>query len=647
MAALKSVCPRDCYDTCHLAVSLDGGELRVAPDPGFAFTAGFLCPRGAVEARRVFSAGRVLFPYRRAGGKPGRSFERVEWGSALDEVASRLKEVLEEHGPGAVLHLEYAGNMGLLTWYYPQRLWNWLGAARTDYSICSKSGHEALSLHYGLSYGRTPEEAEGSRLFVFWGFNASVSSPHLWAAALRGRRRGSVIAAVDPRRSETALKSDFAVHPRPGTDVALAYGVINYLISEGLYDEDFVERYTVGFEELRREASRWSLSRVSGVTGVGEKDVARLAELYAELKPSTTFIGFGVQKGVNGAEAVRAVSLIPALVGQHRGFYYSNSRRWLVDLAAVTGERHAPPGRVVSQVALAELVERGEFKFIYVYNMNPLLTLPGQGKLRRGLSRSDVFVVLHDTHWNETADYADVVLPAATYLEKDDVVIPYAHGYVAMSRKVIEPLGESRSEVWVTCELARRLGAPEWVCRDPLDVLREALGGALEGSFEDLLAGKTLRLKARRLDEYQTPSGRIELYSRRALELGFSPLPVQGEYDGEGFVLLNSATPLYTHTQFRDVYGPIPAVVHVNPVDAERLGVRDGDLVELYNEHGSVVVKAQVTELVPPGVLWSPRQLVGLDGSPQNSLVPTETQRIGGGPVFNSTRVFARPARVI
>ncbi|UNQ73835.1 molybdopterin-dependent oxidoreductase [Infirmifilum sp. NZ] len=636
--AVVTACPRDCYDTCFIEVDTRTLEARASPlNP---VTQGFLCPRGRADKARVLSEERVLYPHVRASGK-GSGFVRASWDEALDLVASRLRRVLEEHGPESVLHVEYAGNMGLLTWYYPQRLWNRIGAARTDYSICSRSGHEALSLHYGLSYGRPPEDMQGSRLLVFWGFNAAVSAVHLWQLALKARSSGALIATVDPRRSETAKRSDLFVQVKPGTDVALAYGVAREIIEMGLVDEVFVARYTYGFEEFKEEALRWTPERVESITGVPPSTVRKLAESYGALKPSVTLIGFGVQKSRQGAEVVRAVSLIPALVGVHRGFYYSNSRGFYVNYSALTLEDTYRPSRVVSQVALADLVERGEFKFIFIYNSNPALTLPRSDKLARGFSREDVFLVVHDTHWTETARMADVVLPAPTFYEKDDVVIPYSHRYVVFSRRALEPLGESRDEVWLTCALAERLGLPE-VCADPIQALRSALEGALEGSFEDLLSGRVLRLRYRPLDEYQTPSGRIELYSTAAAQRGLSPLPVQAEAGGEGFVLLNTALPLYTHTQFRDVYGEIPPVVHVNPEDARSLGLAEGEVVEVFNENGVVELRVHVTSDVPRGVLWSPRELVGLNGNPQNVLVSAETQPIGGGPVFNSTTVIIR-----
>lgn len=644
MRIIRTVCPKDCYDTCFLKAYVENNELvKTEGDPENPLTAGFTCPRGVSYPRRI-NANRVLYPHRRAEPKPTARFERITWDEALNMITVKIREAIEECGPRSILHVEYAGNMGLLTYRYPLRLWNALGATSTDHSICSRSGHEALSLHYGLSYGLQPEDLLGARLIVFWGFNAAVSSPHMWRLAWKARKRGAVIAAVDPRRSETARNADLWLSPKPGTDVALAYGVARYLILGGYVDEDFIEKYTYGYERFREEALKWTPERVRKTTGVSKEKLEELAELYGERKPSATMIGFGMQKSLAGAEAVRAVSLIPALLGIHRGFYYSNSMGWLVNDAYLTGEalarrRH----KVISQVRLAEELERGNYRIIFIWNINPVVTIPEATRLAKALAREDVFVVVHETHWTETCSYADIVLPAPTFLEKDDVILSYSHRYVRLARKAVEPMGESRSEAWLAIELARRLGISEaWVYEDPWEALGKALRGAFEnGSFEDLLAGKTLKLKSRPRDKYQTPTGKIEFYSIIAEQKGYSPLPVQLELQPpEGyFVLLNSATPRYVHTQFREVYGPQPAIVKINPADAEALGVEDGDTVTLYNEHGEVKVKAVVTDEVPPGVLWSPRQLIGLDGQPQNAITSSRTQELGGGSTFNSTLV--------
>jgi len=628
-------------------VDSKGKVLKVIGDPENPITNNFLCPRTIRDNEYVYK-NRALYPHIRIGNKPSNSFKRISWEEALNIIADKLMEVIKEHGSKAVLHLEYAGNMGLLTWYFPLRLWNAIGATGTDYTICSASGHEAISLHYGSSYGALPEEIEKAKLIVFWGFNAAVSSIHLWRLALKARKEGRAkIAVIDSRVSESAERADIFLQPRPGSDVALAYGISKYLIEKGYIDEKFISKYTYGFEEFKREALKWSIKTLEKITNVPWCKIEAIGEAYGKLRPSLTLIGFGIQKSIYGAEAVRAISLIPALLGIHRGFYYSNSRGWSIDIKYLTGEcflkRKTP---IVSQVRLAKLIEEGRFKFIYIYNMNPLLTLPDQQSLRKGLIRNDVFVVLHEVRWTETARYSDIVLPAPSYLEKDDVVISYSHRYVRLSRKAIEPLGESKDEIWVMRNLAKKLGIrKEWIYEDPWEALRKALSNAFEnGSFEDLVKGKVLKLKYKPKNKYQTPSGRIEFYSLKAKSHGINPLPQQEPLNlsQNEFILLNSATLNYTHTQFTEIYGPIPPIAYINTQDAKRLGIKSGDLIVLENNLGKILVKAEVTEKVMEKTVWMPRQLVDANGVPQNILVPSKTQNIGNGPIFNSTRVKIR-----
>jgi anaerobic selenocysteine-containing dehydrogenase len=640
---VKTACPRDCYDTCSLLVTVEDGKIvRVRGDPDHPVTRGFTCPRGAADIQRTYSGERVLYPQIRT---PDGDFTRVTWDEALDTVASKLKSVLEDHGPDRVLQLDYAGNMGLLTEPWAQRLWNVLGAAVHDSTICSASGHAGLALHHGRSYGIDLDELQDKRLIVFWGFNAKVSAPHTWALAVKARNEsGAIIVAVDPRKSDTAEAADIWLSPRPGSDISLVYGVARSLIKRSLVDRTFLEEWTHGFNLFEAEALRWTEKRVKEVTGLSPEQVETLANAYADNNPSATMIGLGLQKSVYGADHARAVSLIPSLLGLHRGFFYINGQGRNFDQGRISGSGLTSKKRkVLSQVGLGRTIEGGEIKFLYVNNMNPAVTLPDQGALHRGLERQDLFTVVHETHWTETARYADVVLPARTYLEKDDLVLSYAHYYVTKSNAAVEPLGESRDETWINVELAKRLGlVEEWIYEAPWTVIGGVLRDEfLDGSFEDLMEGATLKLRTRSIAEYQTPTGRMEFASQKAAELGFDPLPLQHTLpeEDEGFTLLTTGVSKYTHTQFQDVYGPIPPIVWINPRDAELLAIEAWDAVSLSNEWGSIRVEAVVTDHVPRGVLWSPRLLKGLDGKPQNLVMSGEAQAIGGGPVFNSTIV--------
>ena len=642
MKTITTACARDCYDTCSLAVTLDaaGQITSINGDPEHPLTQGFTCPRGAKDGQRLIT-NRVTQPFLRKGTE----FAPIDWETALNIVATRFGETIEKFGAETLLYLDYAGNCGLITEAFSRRLWYALGAAQTDHAICTKAGHRGIGLHYGRRSGVFPHEFAEKRLIVFWGFNAAVSSPHQFALARKARQQhGAKIVAIDPRRSETAQQADVWLQPRPGTDVALAYGVMSHLIRRQAIDEDFLQHWTRGFDALQAEAMQWTPERVERVTGVPQAQLETLGELYCSQRPAATLIGIGLQKCDFGADQARAVSFIPALLGQHRGFYYSNGGAFYLDDDLIAGKTlisKAPP--VVSQVGLAELLAAGMFRGMMVQGMNPAVTLPNQAAFRAGLQRGDLFVVAHETHWSETAKYADVVLPAPTYLEKADVVCPWSHDRIRLSPQVTAPITDSRDEVWLTRELARRLSVQdEWVYADPWNVLETAFDGAFEdGGWRDVMAGKLLTLRKRPNAEYETPSGKIEFVASQAAQFGVSPLPTQHEISAadDEFTLLNSASARYTSSQFQEIYGAIPAFVQINPKDAERLGIRQGDAVTLMNERGALRVNADVTDDVPPGLLWSPRQYADLDAIPQNTLTTSAPQTFGSGPRFNSTRV--------
>lgn len=642
MKEIKTVCTRDCYDSCGLIAKIDdAGRIRsVRGDPDHPVTRGLTCPRAAKDHERVYK-NRVEVPVLREGN----TFRRITWEKALEILSERIGRVLETHGPEALLYLAYAGNMGLLTELYPQRLWRHLGATRTDYALCSESGHRGLSLHYGHTYGIMPEELLRMDLIVFWGFNAAVSAPHIWSLAGEvARKRGTRIAVIDPIRTKTVEGANLWIRPMPGSDVALAYGIMNHLMRKDRVDHAFTGKWTQGYEALQKESLKWPLERVEAYTGVTGEQIEALAKLYDLHRPSATMIGIGLQKCDEGADQVRAVSLIPPLLGRPRGFFYGNGEAFHVDKALLKGEVQAKKrSRIVRQVALADLVARGTFKLIYVSTMNPALTLPNQNTFREGISRDDVFMAVHETHWSKTAELADLVLPAPTFLEKDDVVVPYGHGYASLAKKVLAPVTDSRTEIWVMQELSRHLGLKDdRLFEDPWKAVRAAMEDALEeGDVEALLSGKQVRLRRRPENHYRTPSGKMEFYSSRAEKAGLNPLPAQGSRDARNdeFCYLASATPRYTHTQFQEIYGDIPPQVHINTREAEGLGIRNGDRVVLSNGGGRVSMEAVISDGVPPGVLWSPRQFSDPDGNPHNALTSSTPQRIGSGPTFNSTRV--------
>lgn len=647
MISVKTVCHRDCPDTCFLDVGVsDRKILSVRGSREHPITQGFVCPRGKGDPQRVYSSKRVLYPHVKQSGK----WKRVGWDKALSRLTAKLQSALASGGPESVLLYDYPGNQGVLAWQFPQRIWQALGATTTDYSLCASSGRAAISLHYGMSYGVQLEDLAEMEVITFWGNNAKVSAPHHWALAARARKnRNALLIAVDPRNSSTAESADIHLSPRPGTDVALAFGMAREVIVADGVDQRFIDEWTVGYEEFKREALSWTPDRVEQVTGVNRKKLKAVADLYLRRRPAAFMIGLGLQKSSEGTEAVRAVALLPALLGYHRGFHYSESQGRQVNWNALSGRGLTrKKGRVVSQVSLGKRLASGEFGFVFVLGSNPAVTLPDQKSVRHGLARKDVFVAVQDTHWSETARFANLVLPAATYLEKTDVNVSDHHRYCRLSNKAVDPLGESRSEIDVMREIAQRLKLSEpWLFADPWQALATAFTGSFtDKSFDDLLNGEILQLKSRRKSEYQTPSGRIEFFASRASDTGAHGIPLQRECseNRDELTLLNSSLRNYTHSQFTDVHGPIPPLVWINEKDAHAKGIEAGHTVILYNERGEVPVKAVVNNKVGPGLLWAPRPLTGLDGTPLNMLATGTAQKIWGGPKFGHLKVRLRKA---
>jgi anaerobic selenocysteine-containing dehydrogenase len=645
MRVVKTMCARDCPDACWLDVTVDNDTVvKVEASTENPVTNGLTCPRAAGDADRTNSMDRVLYPYLRKPC-PEMGYKKVEWSQAIKKVAEKLRTTIETHGRESVLLLDYAGNTGFITIGYSKRIWNALGVTMTDYTICSASGHAGINLHYGLRYGCQPMELEDKKNIIFWGFNAKTSSPHQWALATRARRiNDAKIIVIDPRESETAELANLWVCPKPGTDVALAYGVAHYLITNNLVDDGFISTFTSGYDEYKQEALKWTPKRVKKVTGVSWEGIEELCNMLRE-KPSVFMIGLGLNKSLTGAESCRAVSLLPALLGQHRGFFYTNGTGRYIQGDLFGSTLQEKPSKIVSMISLGERIAAGEFKFVYVVGMNPALTLPDSNRVIEGFKWDDCFLVVHDTHITETAKLADVLLPATTYLEKDDVYVSDSHPFVRLGRKTIEPIAESRDEHPLMIELARRLNVDEsWVHVDPwVDMEKNFREAFIEGDFKDFLEGKPMQLRHRPMDEYNTETGKIEFASTSAPE-GVSPIPIQMEIPIEegAFIMLNSAVPQYTHTQFTDVYGDIPCVAWINPEDVEKMGLDPKAKTTIYNDLGQLIVDLKPTNQVPSGVIWCPRELIDSEGNHQNSLTHGTPQLIGGGPMFNTIRVRVR-----
>ena len=631
-----TVCSRDCYDTCSLKAIIDKSQNKIIslkPDETNPITQDFLCPRGAKDLARI-QINRIDHPYL----KNSKHFEIISWEKSFKIIEKKIQQTKSKYNPKSILSLYFAGNQGLLSSIYPQRLWNALGATQTDCSLCTASGHAALNLHYGESYGIQPLELLKQKLIVFWGFNAAVCSPHIWALAKRARKENSAkIIVIDPIKTLTTKQADLWIQIFPGHDKLLAYCIINNLINKNKIDLNFIQKWTIGFEALKTETKHWTLEKTSEYTGICKKSIEQIINCYSTIKPSVSMIGIGLQKSKTGGDTVRAISFIPTILGYHRSFFYSNSNAYYFDNSYITGASLTKKKiKIVNQVSLAKKINAGKFKFIYINCMNPARTLPDSNTFIQGITRNDIFTVVHDTHWTATARLADLVLPAPTFLEKDDLVLPWAHNFIRYSKKVIEPLTNSRDEIYVMQKIAHALNLKEqWLYRNPCHEIKNALKNSLSnGKFEDLVTGKILKLKLKPKNHYSTTSGKINFNTIKP------DIKLKSKNNNcKKFILLSSSTSKYTSTQFQDIYGKIPAIVKINPSDALRLNITDNEKIILSNKYGSVKLQAKISDEIINGTLWTPRQCEDLDGIPVNSITSSTPQKIGKGSSFNSTSV--------
>ncbi len=631
--SMFSACMRDCYDTCSMVSELKNGRLRVRGNPEHPITAGFLCPKGALLPKWFHSEERLRKPLIRTGERGSGKFREASWEEAIDLVAGKLREIIARHGSESVLVYQYAGDRGVVNYAFPLRLFHYLNASTLDYGICDRAGQEALKDVYGTAVGLDPEELKNQRLIIYWGINAFWTNLHGFTFA---KKHGLEIWTVDVVRTETAKRSHRFFQIKPDTDVLFALGIAKVIIKEGLYDKAFVRGNVYGFEEFKNYVKRLSLDYVSKETGLSVEDIEAFAREYAE-KRGVIHIGYGFQRSLAGGEAVRAIAMLPALVGHRFGFIYDMKT---IDKSYAEGAfLRTRPARRIPQMKLAEYLEKGDVKFLYVYNSNPLASLPNQNRLRRALKESDVFVVTHDIFLTDTALYSDVVLPANTFFERLDIADSYYHRYVALNEPVAKLYGKGNSEV--TRLLARALGIKNpHLYESDEDVIRKIL--ELNGlSWEELKRKGFVRVPERS-GKWKTPSGKIEFFSRRAVERGLSPFPEYRRFSGK--YPLRLLTPTYRMTitsQYHNTYGMIDPYLYINPADARERGIEEGDEVEVFNDRGRVRTRAKVSEDVPRGVVLLYKAFwVSLLGWNANFLTTDETvQNYGNASAYHSTWV--------
>ncbi len=581
-------CTRDCYDTCIFNEKYE--PLKVFPINGFT------CARGRADLIRN-ERNRITSAY--VDGRETDVNDTIKYAARL------LKEELKKN-PAKVLRTDYDGNQGLLTWHYPDRFFNVINASQTDRSICSSEGHSAISAHYGTSMGALPEEFPKYNAAVFWAFPASISAPHIWVLFVRKFK-----VSIDVRLSDAAKKSDKAIIIRPGTDVFLALGVIKVIIEDGL-----IEGKVKHLEELAKYVSNFSLEYLSKVSGVSINDIRWLAEFYHERKP-LTLIGFALGRSLNGGDAIGVISIIPALVGLRRGYYYSNSLGWGIDFDYLRGLHMAKSSRVIPMAEFGEYIEHGEINVVYVWNENPVLTLPGGDRLIEAVREGRVRLIVHDPYWSETAKLADVVIPAQTFLEKYDVVYSYWHDYLVYNEPIRPAIGIT--EVELVRSLAKELGINHpLLLEDPWNAVDKAIRPT-GVTISELRERKIIKMRPRYL-----PADEPD-----ALPL---PNPVEPEpLNRDEVYLVFASHPLYTNTQFREVYGTLEPIIHTHDYEG---------VVILESKYGKVKVKAVKDPNVPPGVGFIYKSsLIDLDGKPINSIIEPIKGKYAGTPKLNGIKV--------
>ncbi|HVF59956.1 MAG TPA: molybdopterin-dependent oxidoreductase [Thermoanaerobaculia bacterium] len=652
----ETACPLDCPDACGLEVTVDDGRVtKVAAGDAHPFTAGFICSKVARFPRHLYGPERLLHPGRRAGGKGEGRFERLSWDDALDLLAGKLAAVRERSGGEAILPLYYGGSNGLLTQETTDhRLFHRLGASRLERTVCAAPTGRAATGLYGKFPGIALGDVAHARLIVLWGVNPSASGIHLVPVVLDAQAAGATLVVVDPRRTPLAARADLHLAPRPGTDLPLALAVIRWLFAEGRADLAFLAAHATGAEELRRRAEPWTLERAAAACGVPAAAIERFARLYAEASPAVVRCGWGLERNRNGGSAVAAVLALPAVAGKFGvrggGYTLSNSGAYKMDRERAMAAPEPPTRRVNMNLVGRVLTNGAEppVELLFVYNCNPLATLPNQELVRRGLEREDLFTVVFDQVMTDTARYADLVLPATTFLEHAELSRGYGAYVVHRSAPVIAPVGEARGNVEVFADLCRRLGLARPGDAETADELADALLPArllaeLPGPGSALPDCGAAPVQFVDVFPY-TPDQKVHLVpealDREAPEglYAFRPDPASAAFP---LALISPATGRTVSSTFGQlVRAKVP--LEINPDDAAPRGIADGDPVRVWNEYGEVRCAARLTRDLKPGVVLLPKGLWSHNtesGTTANALAPDTLADLGGGACFNDARV--------
>ncbi|MDE1160716.1 MAG: molybdopterin-dependent oxidoreductase [Acidobacteriaceae bacterium] len=687
---IHAVCTHDCPDSCGVLVTIDestGRATKVQGDPAHPVTRGFLCGKVARYLERVYSPERLLYPMRRKRGvakgplEKGReveAFERIRWDEALDEIAARLHAIASEHGPESVLPYSYAGTIGQLGYgSMDRRFFHRLGASQLDRTICASAGAEALNLVYGTRIGPAPEDFAHAGLIIAWGANIHGNNIHLWPFIEEARRSGAKLIVIDPYRTRTAALADEHLVVKPGSDLLLALSLMHVLFRDGLHDEAYLEECAHGWRELREHAlqAEYAPERAAAIVGIDAETIERLAKAYGAAghdgrRPAVIRMNYGIQRSDNGGNAARAVAMLPLITGAWKqrggGVLLSMSGAFAFNGAKLQRPelmQQSSLGREARMVNMNELghaltkLDGPPVKALVVYNCNPAAVAPDSTQVLAGMKREDLFTVVHEQFFTDSTDYADIVLPATTFLEHKELMGSYGHRYVQMSHRAIEPLGEARSNVWLFGQLGLRMGFEaelfdvdeDALIDEALSVKNSLMAGIdrerLESEGHVALGFEQDALPYSSARWFQTSHGKAEMLPVPAW---FAPVESHVNATAEfPLQFLPRKADNYMNTTFANLEGhqkmerKTAGVLEMHVDDAAARGIGNGDAVRVWNERGRMQLVAKIEEQVGKGVVaarldW---QKLSQDGQNVNALTSQRLTDIGGGATFYSTLV--------
>jgi anaerobic selenocysteine-containing dehydrogenase len=696
---VHAACPHDCPDACGVLITVDGGKaVKIQGDPQHPVTRGFLCAKVAKYVDRVYSPDRVLFPMRRIrrkgtsqASRSFENFERISWDAAIEEITRRFREIVDEFGSEAILPYSYGGTLGALNGgSMDRRFFHRLGASQLDRTICSAAGEAGLLSVLGVKLGTEPEQFRDSRLILAWGANIHGNNVHLWPFIEEARRKGARLVVIDPYKTRTAKCADWYLPINPGTDAALALGMMNVIIGEGLHDSDYVSKYTFGFEQLSEKVKQYPPPRVAEWTGIAADDIVRLAREYATVRPAAIRMNYGVQRSENGGTATRAITMLPCITGSWKevggGLQLSTSGAWGLRKTDLQGadlmqKSLGRPARVINMVELGKvLIEPIDppVKALFVYNSNPAAVCPNHNAVIRGLLRPDLFTVVHEQFLTDTTDYADLVLPATTFFEHKDLQTAYGHYFLQVSQPAIAPMGECRANVEVFRALAKGMGFME-SCFDEsvdemIDIALSSSNPWLEGISRDRLEREAfVRLNFHPESKgparaflpfaeggFRTSHGKAALYDGALATQGLDPVaefvpPTESRHRQQTrpypLEFLARKADNFLNTTFSNIPSvqamEEPGFLEINKLDAAARRIGDGDPVRVFNGRGAMALRARVNGAVQPGVVAATLNWAKLTPGGQNINVLTSEKLsdMGNSATFYSVLVEVELAR--